>query len=227
MTPVEKLVPVEERQELAEKARVAFIMELNDLLRVWRRFSDHLRGTLVNAYNRFILLNHNRPDIIHVSDIVRHVIYGESSEFTILDEERLRVMVRGLLYHHYFRKRIALKAPVCAEFPVAGSIGPYIVVGTVDLLVPMDEGYILVEVKSSASEETKGYGILQTKIYWLLLETFSQLKILEAYVSTPKEDVPVDGPLRPRELKRLVASYIKQARRDLENHVEELIQVPA
>lgn len=207
------LFPYSEREDILRKANVAFVVGMDELLKLWKMFADPLRSSLLKAYNRFVLLSHVAPDIVHVSDIVKMLVYGETSEATIIDEEKLRILARGALYHYLFRKKFGERIKAVFEFPVSWYVEPFTVVGNVDIIIPGEEEYYVVELKSTNTESTINFGVLQVKIYWCLLKNYYNLNIAKAYVSTPKTDIEVDKPITKRELKRLVKIYAKYSRR--------------
>lgn len=207
------LIPYHERMVVWKKSNVMFKVDANRVLAFWKRHADPLRGTIVKAYNKYVLISYEDPSIVHVSDIVKMLIYGEANTATVMDEHRMRVFARGLLYHYLFRKRFSDKLTAVFEFPITCYIDPFIVVGNIDALVLSDDGYYVIELKSSSTETTVNFGVIQVKIYWFILENFYDLNVVGAYVSTPKSDVYVDKPMSRREVKRLVALYAKASGR--------------
>lgn len=205
---IHKLFPIDERMAIWKKSNIMFKANIDRVIRFWNRLSDYTRGTIIKTYNKYIYLPHNNPCIIHVSDIVRYFIYGETLS-AVIDEHRLRILARGLLYHHLFRKKFADRVKAAFELPIACTIYPYTVVGTVDVFIPSDSGrgvYIL-EVKSSSTETTLNFGVLQVKAYWCMLEKLIDVKVVKAYVVTPKTHLEVSRPVTRRELKRMVELY--------------------
>lgn len=213
-----RLFPYEERRELLRKSNILFKKDMDFILRFWRKYADPLRGTLLKAFDKYILVSHVEPNVIHVSDIVRTLIYNTVNDVVVTDEKRIRLLARGILYHYLFRKRFGGRVKAVFEYPVSWYIEPFTVIGNVDVIIPVDEGHYIVELKSTDTDTTINFGVIQVKIYWCMLENFYNLSILGAYVSTPKRDIKVDKPITKRELKRLVKMYAK-----LTGRLEELV----
>ena len=207
------IIPYEERLSVWKKSNIMFKLDVDSVLVFWRRFADPLRGTIIKAYNKYLLISYEDPRVIHVSDIVRMLIYGESNNVSVLDEHRVRILARGILYHYLFRKRFGDRVKAVFEFPIVCNVGSVIVVGTIDMLVTANDGYYIVELKSTNTETTINFGVIQVKAYWSILENFHNIKVTGAYVSTPRTDIFVDRPISKRELRRLVALYAKATNR--------------
>lgn len=210
------LFPVDERVKLWKKANIMFKADMETVLRFWRRHADPLRGTLLKAYNKYLLVSHTEPHIVHVSDIVRYLIYGEVAEAVVSDEKKIRILARGILYHYLFMRRFGSKVKAVFEFPISWGVGPFTLVGNVDMLISWDDGLHLVELKSSSTENTMNFGVLQAKIYWCILANFVQVPVVKAYVLTPKYSVPINKPVTKRELRKLVAIYAKACGKEAE-----------
>ena len=206
---LEELFPLEERKIIWKKSNIMFKTDMDTVLKFWRRFADPLRGTLLKAYNKYILISHVEPYIIHVSDIVRYLIYGEVAEAVVTDEKKIRILARGILYHYLFMRRFGGRVKAVYEFPITWCIDPFTIVGNVDILIPSDSGVYLIELKSSSTENTVNFGVLQTKIYWCILEKLMGISVIRGYVLTPKLTVEVDKPITKRELKKLIKIYAK------------------
>jgi hypothetical protein len=204
-----ELFPYEERKAVLRKANIIFKKDMDMVLKVWQRFADPLRGTLVKAYNKYIMISHTEPDVIHVSDIVRLLIYNEANDAIVTDEKKIRILARGILYHYLFRRRFGGRVKAVFEFPITWYVDPFTVVGNVDVILPDGDEYYIVELKSSNTETTINFGVVQVKIYWLILKEVYNLNVAGAFVSTPKQDIEVDNPITKRELKKLVKIYAK------------------
>ena len=201
-------IDYDERRQVLQKANILLKRDIDFVVSFWRRFADPLRGTVVPVGDSVMLISHVESDIVHVSDIVRAIIYGEVSDVLIVDEKRFRLMARGILYQYLFRLRFGSRIKAVFELPIAWPINDVLVLGTVDMLVPIDDSFFIVELKSSSSPKTVSFGVLQVKMYWCLLSHFYNLRVAGAAVSTPKRDIVVSEPLRPRELRRLVKMYL-------------------
>lgn len=202
------LFPYEERIDIWKKSNVLLKKDIDFVLKFWHLHADSLRGTLVKAHNKFLLVSHTDRNIVHVSDIVKLIIYNEMNGVVVLDERKLRILARGVLYHELFRRRFGDRVKAVFEFPVSLNVGSYVLVGNIDMIIDSEDGYYIVELKSSNTETTINFGVIQVKIYWCMLEHFFNLNIAGAYVSTPKQDVKVSEPLTKRELKALVKMYV-------------------
>jgi len=189
-----------------------FKKDIDFVLKFWKRHADPLRGTIIKAYNKFLLVSHTEPNVIHVSDIVKMIIYNENNIVSVLDEKRVRILARGILYHELFRMRFGDRIKAVFEFPISWHIGPYILVGNIDMIIPTDDGYYIVELKSSNTETTINFGIIQVKMYWCMLKHFYNMNVIAAYVSTYKQDIEVIEPISKRELKSLVRMFIQKTR---------------
>lgn len=206
MGNIDAVFPVEERIRLWRKSNKMFKVDIETVLRFWRRNADPLRGTLIKTNNVFLIINIPGSHV-HVSDIVRGVVYGEVESVMKLTEHRLRLLARGILFHKLFRRRFSPRVRAVFEVPIACSVGDVILVGNVDALVYSEDGLWLVELKSSSTEPTLNFGSLQAKMYWSMFEYFTDVRVTAAYVVTPKLSVEIDRPLSKRELKWLVNMY--------------------
>jgi len=202
-----KLFPYEERLEIWKKSNIMFKKDIDFVLKFWRRHSDPLRGTIIKAYNKFLLVSHTEPNIVHVSDVVKMIIYNEASTVSILDEKKVRILARGILYHELFRRKFGDRIKAVFEFPISWRVGSYILVGNIDVVIPGNDGIYIVELKSSNTETTVNFGVIQVKMYWCMLKHFYNMNVVAAYVSTPKQDIEVTEPMSKRVLKNLVKMY--------------------
>ncbi|MEM1561286.1 MAG: hypothetical protein QXN35_07005 [Ignisphaera sp.] len=214
---IDTFFPINERLEILRKSNIMFKVDADTLLKFWRREADPTRGFLIKLNNYFVLVNHDNS--IHISDIVRDVIYNERRSILVLDKHKVRILSRGILYHKLFRKRFASRINAVFEIPIACSIDDVNLVGTIDLLLFLDDEVHLIELKSTSTETSVNFGVLQVKMYWSLLEYFTDVIVSSAYVVTPKHTIKVDRPLSRRELIR----FIKTWKRDLDP-VTRLIQ---
>lgn len=196
---ISSIFPQEERMRLWRKSNKMLKVSVSEVIRFWRRYADPLRGTIVATNSAFFLVNHRRSGVVHVSDIVKTVIYGEREVVMPLTEHKLRLLARGILYHVLFKRAFAPRVTGLFELPIAHPIDDVVLVGTLDALVFLDKP-VLIEVKSSTTDATINFGILQLKMYWCMLKQFSDIDVSEAYVVTPKAVVPVDAPMSRREL---------------------------
>ncbi|MEM1694615.1 MAG: hypothetical protein QXH21_08035 [Ignisphaera sp.] len=213
---VDTFFPIEERIEILRKANKIFKVDPDTLVQFWRREADPTRGFLIKINNYFVLVNHD--ELIHVSDIVRDVIYNERRSILILDEHKMRILARGILYHKLFRKRFSSRIRGVFEFPILCQLGDIFLVGTIDLLLYTDDGTYLIELKSSSTETTLNFATLQVKMYWSILEYFTDVIVTSAYVVTPKQTLKVDRPLSRWELKRFVEAWRK--------NIHNVVQIP-
>jgi len=205
---LQTLFPYNERLQIWKKSNIMFKKDIDSVLKFWRRHADPLRGTIIKAYNKFLLVSHTEPNVVHVSDIVKMIIYNDSNIVSVLDEKKVRILARGILYHELFRMRFGDRIKAVFEFPISWHIGSYILVGNVDMIIPTDDGYYIVELKSSNTETTINFGIIQVKMYWCVLKHFYNMNIIAAYVSTYKQDIEVVEPMTKRELRSLVKMYV-------------------
>lgn len=211
--PVDRLFPVEERMKVWRKSNKMFKVDADTVVRFWRYNADPLRGTLIKTNDVFLLVN--RPSgQVHVSDVVKGVIYGEVSPIMVLDEHKLKVLARGILFHKLFRARFSPRVRAVFELPVACSVADAVVVGTLDVLVYPEEGNgaWLIELKSSSTKTTINFGVLQVKMYWCILKNFTDVEVSSAYVLTPKYTVEVDRPITKKELSIIVKTCERQLR---------------
>lgn len=204
---IDTLFPVDERVEILRKANKMFKVDTDTLVRFWRREADPTRGFLVKTNNYFVLVNHD--EMVHVSDIVRDVIYNERRSILVLDEHKARVLARGILYHKLFKRRFASRVRGVFEIPIVCSVGDMRLVGTIDLLLFLEDGVHLIELKSSSTETTLNFGALQVKMYWSMLEYFTDVVVTSAYVIAPSRTLKVDRPLSRKELTRFVEAWRK------------------
>jgi len=201
------LFPYEERQAILRKANIMFKKDMDFVLKYWKRHSNPLRGSIIRAYNKYVLVSHTDPRIVHVSDIAKMLFYDDVSRVSIVDEITVRVLARGIFYHELFRKRFGDRVKATFEYPMAWYVKPLILVGNVDMIIDSGDGFYVVELKSTSTENTINYGIVQVKIYWGMLEHFYNVNVQGAFVSTPKQDIEVTEPVTKRELRRLVEAY--------------------
>jgi len=206
---LEALAPQPERLEIRRRASAAFKAPREELPRIWRRYSEPLRSTLVELPGGYLVVEYREEGVVHVSDIVRYAIYGELPGPRVLGEGELRVMVRGLLYHSLYRRLVLSRATAYTEYVAALPVAGAVVVGSVDAVVFDGGRAYIVEAKSSDSPRTLDYGVLQAKVYWRVLADLG-FEVAGAYVQTPTRTVDVGAPLRRRELRSLVLSLLPQ-----------------
>lgn len=207
---IDALFPVNERIKIWRKANKMFKVDVDTVINFWRRNADPLRGTIIRTNNHFILVNYTRPDQFHISDVIRYVVYGERTSMTVLTEHRLRLMARGILYHKLFKRRFAPQMRAVFEIPITCVINGVVLIGTVDVIVFLDDKTYLIEVKSSTTDATLNFGTLQAKLYWTILERFTDVKISSSYVVTPKHVLRVDKPLTKGEFRRLIQTWMNE-----------------
>lgn len=197
-----------ERQELLRKAGVMFKVDIDRVLGFMARFTDPTRGTIIRTNNKYIYVSVSNSNVVHVTDIVRYIIYNEKEPARIIEEKNVRLLARGLLYHVLFKKRFASRVNAAYEIPVSCLVDDIVLLGTLDVIVYADNGDIcLIEVKSSSTETTINYGIVQTRIYWGMLKHYTDVDLTNSFVVTPHETVLIEKPLPKQDLFKLLRAW--------------------
>lgn len=210
---IEEIFPASERKEIAYKSNVMFVVNNERVSKYFYTTTDTLRATVFPLKAGFVSFRHIEEGLIHVSDLVRTVIYGEPTLVEYFDLERIRIFARGLLFHTIFRKRLGARLRATFEYPITYQVvvdgHPYILVGSIDAIAFTDDNKcFVIEVKSGSSDKTVEYGMLQTAIYWLMLE-HQHTSVAGGLVVTPDLVVEVMRPISKRELTVLTKTYVR------------------
>ena len=161
----DRILPLDLRIRASRLARRAFRMSAEELARVLELSG---RSIVYPLKDHVAAVRIHEAGTIHVGELLSGKIYGEG-RVRIMDIDHARRLARGVIFHRIIWRYLSRQAQCVPELQLSYFIGNMMLVGTVDSLCYIEEfdsgSPVIYEFKSSSSDKSIAYGILQGQIY--------------------------------------------------------------